>query len=108
MSELIVMRAVPGSGKSTSILNKIEAFYKLAEAKVRARGKCVFPAEHPSVKDNKDHFPINSVAQARNALARAGQFDSVPSWFKGTLTSLKNSIQRAVKKEYPSIEISNG
>ncbi len=73
------------------------------KAEVRSRGKVVFPAESPKVKDNKDHFPINDADQARNALARAGQYTKAPSWYKGTLESLKSSIQRAVHKHYPSI-----
>jgi len=76
------------------------------KAKTRNRGKCVFPAEHSKVKDNKDHFKINNAGQARNALARAGQYNKVPPWFKGSLEQLKNSIQRAVKQHFPSIEVS--
>jgi len=51
------------------------------EPKVRSRGKVVFPAEHPSVLDNKDHYPINNANQARNALGRASQHDKKPSWY---------------------------
>jgi hypothetical protein len=75
------------------------------KAKVRNRGKCVFPADHPKVKDQKDHFPLKNVAQARNALARANQFSSAPEWFKGSIEEFVNTIHRAVKKEYPSIEV---
>jgi hypothetical protein len=74
-----------------------------SKAKVRNRGKVVFPAESSNVKDNKDHFPINDADQARNALARAGQYSSVPSWYNGSLESLKSAISRAVHKHYPSI-----
>jgi hypothetical protein len=76
------------------------------EAGVRNRGKCVFPAEHPKVKDDEDHFPINTAAQARNALARVNQVSKAPSWFKGTVQEMVNAVVRAVKKEYPSIEVS--
>lgn len=84
-------------------------FEKLAsdsKAKVRNRGTVIFPAEHSSIKDNKDHFPINDAAQARNALARANQFSSAPEWYKGSLESLVSAVARAVKKHYPSIEVS--
>lgn len=74
------------------------------EAKVRNRGNVVFPAESSSVKDNKDHFPINSESQARNALARASQYSSVPKWYTGTLDSLVGKVQSRVKGKYPSIE----
>ena len=76
------------------------------KAKTRNRGKCVFPAEHPKVSDNKDHYELNDIGQARNALARAGQYTKAPPWFKGTLEELKNAIRRKVKQEYPSIEVS--
>lgn len=76
------------------------------EAKVRNRGKVIFPAESSSITDKKDHFPINDAAQARNALARANQFSKVPDWYKGSLQSLVNAVAKAVKKHYPSIDVS--
>ncbi len=76
------------------------------KAAVRSRGKCVFPAEHPKVKDDKDHFPITNKAQAQNALARANQFSKAPEWYSGSLESLVNAVARAVKKHYPGIEVS--
>jgi FtsZ-binding cell division protein ZapB len=76
------------------------------KAAVRTRGLVIFPAESPKVKDNKDHFPINSAAQARNALARANQYSSAPEWWKGSLQSLVGAVTKAVKKHYPSIEVS--
>lgn len=77
-----------------------------AGAKVRNRGKCVFPADSPKVKDDKDHFPIGDIGHARNALSRSAQYSFVPSWYKGSLTSLKNAVKKAVKKAFPSIEVS--
>jgi len=74
------------------------------KAKVRNRGDVVFPAGSKSVKDDKDHFPINSKAQARNALARASQYSSVPKWYAGGLKSLVKAVQRKVKAKYPGIE----
>ena len=103
--------------KKEKAANSLYNLYSLAEkysekssknskAKVRNRGKCVFPAEHPKVKDNKDHFELNTIGQARNALARASQYSSAPTWYKGSLTSLVESVRKAVHKEYPSIELS--
>lgn len=88
------------------ICQAADEFEKLAkgEAKVRSRGTCVFPAEHSSVKDNKDHFPINSEAQARNALARANQYSSAPEWYSGSLSSLVNAVSRKVHSKYPGIQ----
>lgn len=79
---------------------------KSAKAKVRNRPNPVFDAKSKSVKDDKDHFPLGNAAQARNALARANQFSSVPKWYRGTLKGLKTAVARAVKKDYPSIEVS--
>jgi hypothetical protein len=73
---------------------------------VRNRGTCCLPAEHPKVKDDKDHYPINDEDQARNALARANQHKSSPSWFSGSTKELASIVSRCVKKKYPSIEVS--
>ena len=72
--------------------------------KPKSRGDAVFPAKSPKVKDNKDHFPINSANQARNALARASQYSSAPGWYDGSLTDLVKTVQRKVKKKYKSID----
>lgn len=77
-----------------------------SKAKVRNRGKVVFPAESSHVKDNKDHFPINDADQARNALAQVAKYTSVPAWYKGTLKALKDAVHREVKKHYKSIDVS--
>lgn len=93
------------------VTSKLEKFAKKEEkkldpkAKVRSRGKVVFPAESPKVTDNKDHFPINDADQARNALARVGQYDKAPPWYKGSLKSLQEAVQRAVHKHYKGIDI---
>jgi len=79
---------------------------KKKSAAIRNKPSPVFSAESPSVKDDKDHFPVSSIAQARNALARAGQFDSTPSWYSGKLSTLKSKIKSAVRRKYPSIEVS--
>lgn len=70
------------------------------------RGHCIFPKEHPKVTDGNDHFPINDVAHARNALARAAQYDKKPNWFKGSLKELQDIVKKTVHKEFPSIEVS--
>ena len=74
------------------------------EAEVRNRGEVAFSAKSSKVKDDKDHFPINSEAQARNALSRASQYSTVPSWYNGSLSDLVAAVQRKVKAKYPSIE----
>lgn len=73
---------------------------------VRNRGDVVFPAGSKKVKDNKDHFPINSENQARNALSRANQYDIVPDWYNGSLKELLKTVVHKVHGKYPDIEIS--
>ena len=74
------------------------------KAKVRNRGDVIFPADSSSVSDNKDHFPINNIDQARNALSRASQYKTKPSWYDGSLDSLVKKIQSRVKEKYSSID----
>ena len=71
------------------------------KAKVRNRGTVCVPAS--SAKDKKDHFPINDIDQARNALARVKQYDKVPSWYSGSLKGLQTLVSRKVHSKYPSI-----
>lgn len=77
------------------------------KAKVRNRGVVVFDANSRSVKDDKDHFPINNEDQARNAISRVNQYSSVPDWYNGSLKSLINAVYRKVHSEYPGIDIDN-
>ena len=74
------------------------------KAKVRNKSSAIFGAKHPKVKDDKDHFPIDTIGRGRNALARAGQFSSAPSWWSGSLEELKSAVSRAVHGKYPSIK----
>jgi hypothetical protein len=73
-------------------------------AKVRNRGDAIFPAGSKSVNDDEDHFPINSLKQARNALSQASKYKKKPSWFNGSLKKLVTTVQRKVRAKYPSIE----
>lgn len=74
--------------------------------KSQKRGDCVFPHTSKKVKDNKDHFPINSESQARNALSRANQYDKSPPWYDGSLKDLVSAVARKVHSKYPDIEVS--
>lgn len=76
------------------------------DAKERSRPNPVFDHTDPKVKDNADHFPINTEDRARNALARANQYSEAPSWYDGSLEELKKTVADAVKKAYPDIKIS--
>ena len=74
-------------------------------AKVRNRGDVVLSANSKFVNDNADHFPINSIEQGRNALARVHQYDASPGWFEGDLESLIKKVTNAVHRKFPSIKI---
>lgn len=76
------------------------------KAKVRNKTAPVFPAGSADVTDNKDHFPLSSENQARNALARCAQYKASPSWYKGSLAALQQKVRRAVKAKYPKIDVS--
>lgn len=77
------------------------------EAAVRNKPNAVFDNESSLVNDNKDHFPLGSAAQARNALARVNQYSSVPKWCNcKSLEEMKKKVANAVKKEFPSIDVS--
>ena len=75
------------------------------KAHVRNRGDVIFPAGSKKVKDDKDHFPINNIAQARNALARANQYSSAPSWYDGSLEELVKHVANSVKRKYKDIKV---
>ncbi len=52
-----------------------DGFVTMLEAKqpaIRTRPNPSFHAEDDDVTDNKDHFPLGSVKQARNAISREG------------------------------------
>lgn len=94
------------AGEALTKVAKKDSGKKDPKAKVRNRGTVVFPANSSSVKDDKDHFPINDEDQARNALARANQYSSVPEWYSGSLKSLVNAVAKKVHSKYPKIEVS--
>jgi|TARA_R110000824_G_scaffold132610_2_gene295176 molecular chaperone DnaK (HSP70) len=77
---------------------------KNPKAKKRNRTDPVFDDGSSKVKDDADHFPLGSKNQAKNALSRASQYKTKPSWYEGTLDSLVKAVQRKVKKKYPSID----
>jgi hypothetical protein len=83
----------------------IEAKKLDPKAGVRNKPSPVFDADDKNVTDKKDHFPLGTENQARNALAQANKYDKTPAWYKGTLESLKKKVAAAVKKQYPLVKI---
>lgn len=71
------------------------------KAVVRNRGKVIFPAEKS--KDNKDHYPINNIDEARAALRYAGKQKSAP-WYHGTIDEMKKAVERAVYRSFPTLK----
>jgi hypothetical protein len=71
------------------------------KAKVRNRGKVIFPAEKSL--DHQDHYPINNIDQARSALRYAGKQKSAP-WYHGTVESMQKAVERAVYHAYPELK----
>jgi len=66
----------------------------------------IFSKGSKLVKDNRDHYPINTEGRAKNALARAAQTGGkAPTWFKGTYTQFRTKVISAVKRKYPSIKV---
>src|SRR5271157_6432857 len=64
------------------------------KAKVRNRGTVCVPAER--AKDKKDHFPINNIDQARNALSQVGKYTKAPPWYNGSLKGLQGLVSAKV------------
>jgi|TARA_Y100000310_G_scaffold135693_1_gene134568 hypothetical protein len=88
-----------------ALLDEMMSEKKNPKAKSRNRPDPVFDDSSPKVKDDKDHFPINTLGRARNALARASQYSKKPAWYDGTLKSLVSRVRSKVKSKYPSIEL---
>lgn len=68
----------------------------------------IFPAESSTVNDGKGHFPINTIARGRAALAMVARYDSLPEWYSGDmdLEKFKSHVRSEVSKAYPSIKVS--
>lgn len=71
------------------------------------RTDCVFPKDSPDVNDGKCHFPLNSLARGRAALAYASRYKELPAWYSGSMSldEFVKHIADEVKKAYPSIEV---
>lgn len=95
-----------GHHMESDMLDSIIQKMAKEKTKSRTRPKPVFESTHPKVLDNKDHFPIDTAARARNALARVNQYDEAPPWWDGSLESLVSAVVRAVKKQYKDIDVS--
>ena len=57
------------------------------------------PASNSHVTDKQDHFPVEDPAHAGNARARVGAMKTAPSWWSGSLESLKKTVYSKGKKK---------
>ncbi len=77
------------------------------------RGNFVFPPDSSDVNDDKGHYPLTSKDQAHSALSySAAEANSSPSGkpsWSNTLTNkqVEERVRGKVKKEFPSIELSD-
>ena len=71
------------------------------------RTDCIFPKDSPDVNDGKCHFPLNSLARGRAALAYASRYKELPAWYSGSMSldEFVKHIADEVKKAYPSIDV---
>ena len=60
------------------------------------------------MNDGKCHYPLNSLARARAAIAYANKMTEKPTWYSGDLdvAGLVKKIVNAAKAAYPSIDVS--
>ncbi len=69
--------------------------------------KVIFSSKDSKVNDSKDHFPINDIDQARNALIRVEEYQTVPKWYDGPLSEVVTKVKDTIKQTYSSLEVSD-
>lgn len=81
---------------------------KQSDSTSAERSDFIFPASSGVVNDGKGHYPLNSVARGRAALAMAAKTKTLPTWYSGdmSLSEFKKHIRSEVQKAFPSIEVS--
>lgn len=89
-------------------ITKTEGAEKQSDSASAERSDFIFPASSGVVNDGKGHYPLNSVARGRAALAMAAKTKTLPAWYSGdmSLSEFKKHIRSEVQKAFPSIEVS--
>ena len=64
-------------------------------------------ASSEKVNDNKEHFPIANVDQAKSALVRVSEYSTAPRWYDGPLSEVQAKVREAVLRSYPYLEQSS-
>ena len=105
---------LPGVRKQSDSARKVDGVIVKRVAKVKDAAKnvdaeFVYPATSKEVGDGKDHFPIDTEARGRAAIAYVNQYKELPKWYvgNGTLADMVSTVVDAVSKRYPSIKISD-
>lgn len=64
-------------------------------------------AGYPSDKllDTKDHFPVITETQAQSSMARVIQLSEVPSWYRGSLSDLRQEVYAGIMRIHPGIDL---
>lgn len=97
----------------TMIVNSLEArinekksqiIASINEAAEEKSGGTLCGKVNSKVTDGGEHFPINDLAHAKNALARVAQ-TAKHEWWDGTKEDLIKAVHKAVKAKFPSIEV---
>ena len=103
-----------GARKQSDSARKVDGAVVKRVAKVKDAAKnvdavFVYPATSKEVGDGKDHFPIDTEARGRAAIAYVNQYKELPKWYvgNGTLADMVSTVVDAVSKRYPSIKISD-
>ncbi len=68
--------------------------------------KVIFSSNDAKVNDSKDHFPINDIDQARNALIRVAEYQTAPKWYNGSLSEVVAKVKDVVKTNFSNLEVS--
>lgn len=110
-SYLGLLSFAKGSGDAASfvdIIKRITFKNRVSDADDASRTDCVFPKDSPDVNDGKCHYPLNSLARARAAIAYANKMTDKPAWYSGDLdvAGLVKKIVNAAKAAYSSIDVS--
>lgn len=100
------------TGDISRLIGLVDEYYDRASGltveakKSDSRGSFIFPPNSKHNKSNRGRFPIDSIERARAALSYAGHADKHP-WLKGmTVEQLRAKVRAAVKRKYPSIDVS--
>jgi len=99
--------AFPGAGVlELSNNKKVLEFAKNMtepEAHIFETSAYVLSEKNIKVKDNKGHYPMDTLEQAKRSLAIVNKLTEVPEWYEGTLEELKSKVKEAIVEKHPKV-----